>query len=129
MISRDDIERQVTYWSATAAEDLASGELLLRNGHARQGLFFVHLALEKLLKAHVTRAIKDVAPRTHSLRRLAELSELALSDEMRNVVSDMDRFSLVGRYPDELNQSMSVRTAELRLCRAAEVFQWLKTRL
>lgn len=61
MISTDDIERHVAYWSSTAAEDVASAELLVRNGHTRQGLFFMHLALEKILKAHVTRTVKDVA--------------------------------------------------------------------
>lgn len=81
-----DIERQVQYWRDGAQEDFAAGEVLVSNGHARQGLFFVHLALEKALKAHVTRSTGDVAPMTHSLMRIAQLSGLAMTAEMRDLL-------------------------------------------
>lgn len=129
MISAQDIERQVEYWRANAVEDLASGEVLVRSGHERQGLFFVHLALEKVLKAHVTRATKDVAPKIHSLTRLAELSGLTISVEMRDVLGETGRFNIAGRYPDEKNQPVPIRAAQARVKSAKEVFRWLTMQL
>jgi HEPN domain-containing protein len=46
-------------------------------------LFFAHLALEKLLKAHVCRATRDLAPRVHALLRLAERAGLMLPEDWR----------------------------------------------
>lgn len=69
-----DVEKQVAYWRDGAQEDWAVARELVGNGRTRHGLFFVHLALEKVLKAHVCRQTRDLAPRIHNLVRLAELT-------------------------------------------------------
>ena len=70
-----DIEKQVAYWRDSAVEDLQVAQDLIKRQRTRHGLFFLHLALEKLLKALVCRQTQDLAPRTHNLIRLAELAE------------------------------------------------------
>ena len=62
-----DVSKQVDYRRIGGQEDLAAAKSLLEKGHLRHGLFFAHLALEKLLKAHVTRQTKDIPPRIHNL--------------------------------------------------------------
>ncbi|NCO95976.1 MAG: HEPN domain-containing protein, partial [Armatimonadetes bacterium] len=52
-----DVEKQVAYWRDGAKEDWEVAQELVDRGRTRHGLFFGHLALEKLLKAHVCRAI------------------------------------------------------------------------
>ncbi len=50
-----DIEKQVAYWRHGAEEDWEVAHQLFDRGYIRHSLFFVHLALEKALKAHVCR--------------------------------------------------------------------------
>ncbi len=64
-----DIAKQVAYWREGAVEDWEVARDLIERGKTRYGLFFVHLSLEKLLKAHVCRHTQDVAPRLHNLVR------------------------------------------------------------
>lgn len=68
-----DVPKQVEYWRKSSDEDFAAAQSLLEKGHFRHCLFFAHLAIEKMLKAHVTWQTKDVPPRIHNLIRLAEL--------------------------------------------------------
>jgi HEPN domain-containing protein len=68
-----DIEKQVNYWQKGAIEEWDLAQDLVKRNKTRHGLFFAHLALEKLLKAHVCRQTQDLPPRTHNLTRLAEL--------------------------------------------------------
>jgi hypothetical protein len=54
---------------------------LIRSGKIRHGLFFLHLTLEKILKAHVCQNTQDIAPRMYNLVRLAELSGITFRQE------------------------------------------------
>ena len=67
-----DVPAQIAYWKSGAEEDWQVAVDLVRLGRVRHGLFFAHLALEKVLKAHVCRVTRDVPPRLHLLLRLAE---------------------------------------------------------
>ena len=96
-----DIEKQVAYWRDGAIEDWEVAQDLLKHRRTRHGLFFVHLALEKLLKAHVCRHTNDLAPRLHNLIRLAELAKLTPTQ------TQLD-FNLEGRYPDMLTSVPSL---------------------
>lgn len=76
-----DISKQIEYSKAGAVEDWDIAADLIQRDKPRYGLFFAHLALEKALKAHVCRVSHDMAPRTHALLRLGEISRLTLSEE------------------------------------------------
>ncbi len=52
-----DIEKQINYWLTSSKEDMEVGEELLEKGRYRYTLFFFHLAIEKILKAHVTNSM------------------------------------------------------------------------
>jgi HEPN domain-containing protein len=124
-----DIEKQVAYWREGAAEDWLVAVELVDLGRTRHGLFFAHLALEKMLKAHVCRVTQDLAPRIHPLLRLAERTGLALSEEQRAFLARFDRYQIEGRYPDLLPAPPSVEAARQELQQAEEVFEWLKRQL
>lgn len=76
-----DIPKQTDYWRRSAKEDIAAAEVLIHADHLRHGMFFVHLALEKALKANVCEKIKDLPPRIHDLVRLANIGDLLLKKE------------------------------------------------
>lgn len=124
-----DVDTHVAYWRAGAQEDWAVAAELVGWRRARHGLFFAHLALEKALKAHVTRHTRDVAPRIHNLVRLAEIAELRPSQETQDTLADMNAFSQAGRYPDTLPAAPSEEETDAYLARAEKVFQWLINQL
>jgi len=59
-----DVTEHINYWRNGSDEDFAAAESLLSKGHLRHSLFFAHFAIEKMLKAHVTRDTRDI-PREH----------------------------------------------------------------
>ncbi len=65
-----DVDKHIGYWKGGAEEDIAAAGSLLETGHPRHALFFAHLAVEKMLKAHVTKATGDIPPKIHDLLRL-----------------------------------------------------------
>jgi HEPN domain-containing protein len=124
-----DIDKQIGFWRDSAKEDLAVAHELVHRHRIRHGLFFAHLALEKILKAHVCRAIQDISPRLHNLIRLAELAELDLQPTQVDILAEMNAFNIEGRYPDTMSLPPSQEGAQHYMTRADEVFQWLIKRL
>jgi len=91
-----DVQKQVECWKKSSQEDFAAAESLLDKGHWRHCLFFAHLAIEKMLKAHVTRKTNDVPPKIHNLVRLAEVAELSLTPEQIGFLRSFDMYQLEG---------------------------------
>jgi len=50
-----DVQKQIEYWRYGSADDMEAATVLLEKNKFRQALFFAHLAVEKMLKAHVAR--------------------------------------------------------------------------
>ena len=120
-----DIDKQIAYWRDGAKEDIEVARELVARGRNRHGLFLVHLALEKVLKAHVCHHTRDLAPRIHSLVRLAELASIKANKEQLDTLAEMNAFNLEGRYPETLAPPPTPAEAQGYLRQAEEVFQWL----
>ncbi len=58
-----NVEQQVAYWRTGSDEDWEMAEIALEKRKIRHGLFFLHLAMEKLLKAHVCRVTGEYPPK------------------------------------------------------------------
>jgi HEPN domain-containing protein len=124
-----DIAQQVVYWRDGAREDWVVAQDLIAQGRVRHALFFAHLALEKILKAHVCRQTNDLAPRMHNLIRLAEIGNVHPGQNYEDVLAEMNAFNLEGRYPDMLMPPPNLAEARDYLTRAEEVLQWLLSQL
>lgn len=122
-----NVEEQVVYWQNGAREELDTAELLLNNNKLNQGLFWAHLALEKALKALVTRQTATIPPFIHDLVRLADLANIPLDDEKRAFLASCNRFAIRGRY--EVPQSPLGTPAEVAetWAQIKETVQWLLT--
>ncbi|MBF0290555.1 MAG: HEPN domain-containing protein [Nitrospinae bacterium] len=121
-----DIGKQSAYWRKGADEDWEAGKELIQNGRIRQGLFFIHLSLEKILKAHFCVNRRDVAPKSHNLVRLAEIGGVSLNETQRDILADINAFNIEGRYPDSYAVLPSKDEVALAMTRAEEIFLWLK---
>lgn len=120
-----DIKKQVTYWREGSDEDWEVARELVDLGRTRHGLFFAHLALEKMLKAHVCRTTGNLAPKIHNLLRLTELTGLPFSKAQKELLSRFDMHQLEGRYPDRLPKPFKKNKAKKELQAVEEVLQWL----
>jgi HEPN domain-containing protein len=120
-----DIGKQIAYWRDGAKEDMEVARELIARRRDRHGLFLAHLALEKVLKAHVCRQTQDLAPRIHSLVRLAELASIKTNKEQLDTLAEINAFNLEGRYPETLAPPPTPAETQGYLGRAEEVFQWL----
>jgi len=121
------VDKQIAYWRRSAEEDWAVAQELLAGGRTRHGLFFAHLALEKLLKAHVSRHTRDLPPRIHNLVRLAQLAALQPDSQQLEILADMNAFSIEGRYPETLAPPPTTEEAYIYMERAQKVWEWLQS--
>jgi HEPN domain-containing protein len=93
----------IKYWIDTAVDDWVSVNLLFKGKQYLRALFFGHLTLEKLCKAHwVKDNESNYPPKIHNLVWLAENSKLNLSVEDMDFLRRINDFQLEGRYPDYL---------------------------
>ena len=124
-----DIAKQIAYWRDGSQEDWEVGEHLLAESRARHGLFLLHLAMEKLLKAHVCRTTRNVPPRIHNLSRLVELSGVSLDASQTDLLAEMNQYNLEGRYPDTLQPLPPPDEVRQDVTRYREVYECLMRQL
>ncbi len=120
-----DIQKQIDYWRNGAQEDWDVACELVELGRTRHGLFFAHLAVEKMLKAHVCRATSKLAPKIHNLLRLAGLTGLSFSKKQMDFLAQFDMYQLEGRYPGRLPKPLKKSEAKKELQGAEKVILWL----
>jgi HEPN domain-containing protein len=122
-----NVEEQVTYWQKGALEELDTAELLLNNNKINQGLFWAHLALEKALKALVTRQTGATPPFIHDLVRLADLAAIPIDAEQRAFFASCNRFAIHGRYEVPLTSLMTGAELADTWHKIKEAVKWLLT--
>jgi len=101
MLPKEKTKALVDYWLANAAEKFKTMQGLYASKRYADCLFFGHMVLEMALKAHVVTVTKEVAPKIHSLRRLAEMAKLDLAEEEWKLLVRASDFNMEARYPDE----------------------------
>ncbi len=127
-----DVDHTVKYWAESAAYDLETGKSLLESKRFPYALFFGHLALEKILKALLVKAMKEHAPYTHSLTFLASKTGVEIPESILDRLAEYTEFHLESRYPDEKKdfyKKCSEEFARKKFTEIEEVYQWLIQRL
>lgn len=74
--------------------------ILVKTKRGDHALFFLHLALEKLLKSLYLGKFKKPAPYTHSLKRLVSEIGISINKEEQAQLNEMSEFNISGRYED-----------------------------
>jgi HEPN domain-containing protein len=98
-------KEQIQHWIKTAELDWATAEDLLKLDRFLHTLFFFHLVLEKLLKAHwVKDNTADFPPHSHDLEFMYSNTEIELSATDVDELRALNHRNLEGRYPDYLNK-------------------------
>jgi len=102
----ENIDRIIQAWVGSSDENYDTMLDLYQAKRYSWALFLGHLSIEKLLKAYFVKVNNEHAPLLHNLSRLAELSQINLTDEQRIDFSTITTFNLNARY-DDYKQSFS----------------------
>jgi len=106
-------EEHIKFWTDTAEKDWNAVENLVASKNYLHALFFAHLVLEKLTKAHWVKTHQDnVPPRVHNVIWLLEQSNVDLGEETMDFLDGFNTFQLSGRYPDYQNKIYKMCTKE-----------------
>jgi HEPN domain-containing protein len=97
-------EEHIAYWVLTANRDWNTVQDLYKTKNYLPALFFAHLVLEKLCKAHWVRDNEgNTPPKIHNLIVLLENIRYIVTEEEKDFLRAMNQFQLEGRYPDYKN--------------------------
>lgn len=108
--------------------DLETAKHMLATGRYLYVVFLCHLALEKLLKAHVTEISQEIAPRSHDLIFLIRKADLDLPQQLLEFVGKINNASIPTRYPDDLQRALreyDQQVARDYLQQTEEAIKWL----
>lgn len=119
----------VQFWLKSAADDLDTAEKLIDAKKYHHGLFFCHLALEKLLKGLVYKNTKLHALPIHNLVHLAKQARLSLSEIQTNDFKEITSWNIQARYDSYKFEFYKKATKEYTdewFTKAKEIYIWLQ---
>ncbi|MBM2815005.1 MAG: hypothetical protein HW421_1767 [Ignavibacteria bacterium] len=124
------IEEQVKYWFDLADDDLIVAESNLNNNHYLWCLFICHLTIEKALKGLYVQFLNETPPKIHDLVKLANFSQLNLTDIDLRFLLEMNKFNIEASDPDYKEKIKKIATSEFteqKLLKTKEIILWLKS--
>ena len=92
-------KRALDYWLKSSQQDWEAAQDLLKSKKYHHALFFVHLSLEKLLKAKITEKLEIAPPATHNLNQLVNKITQSTSEQI-DQFNEITKFNLEARYDD-----------------------------
>lgn len=95
-------EEIVAHWVKSAKDTWRTTQHLFEKRDYVHALFFAHLYLEKLLKAHVVKHTRMQASFGHNLRAFANKAELQLTADQAVFLDRVTEYNIAGRYDDWL---------------------------
>lgn len=122
----------VKLWVERAEYDLESAKSMLSIGRYLYVAFMCQQAIEKILKGFIQNQTGTLAPYTHNLVLLSEVSGLKFSENQLDFFVVMSSYYINTRYPDvkqKLAQDLNELKSKEILKKSEEVFRWLKNEL
>lgn len=91
----------IVHWLTMAERDWKSVNALFEAGQFVHALFFSHLVIEKIIKAHWAKDnTENEPPRVHDLEYLYNQTELKMTAEQVDLLRVMNSWNMEGRYQD-----------------------------
>jgi len=119
-------------WVALAEYDVETARHMLVTGRYLYVVFLCHLALEKMLKAHVTEVTQTIPARSHDLIYLVKKSGIVLPQTYLEFIGKINNASIPTRYPEDLKRAIAEYPEPVvrdYLSHTEKVVEWLKQRL
>ena len=128
----DNKETIIKHLVESSDDDFNTMLVLYNSKSYHWSLFIGHIVIEKLLKAIYVKEKGEYAPFTHNLYRLAELSNLELSEEQADSLYRITTFNLNARYDDYKKEFYLMCTPEFTeewINKIKSLRQWIKQML
>jgi HEPN domain-containing protein len=93
------------------------------------GLFFCHLVIEKIIKAHIVKETNEIAPRSHNLFFLSDKANLHFTEDEEIFLGILMQYQLQGRYPDYNPVIPNKQKIEDYLLKTKKLLECLKQKL
>ena len=91
----------IRHWVRGAERDWHAAEVLLTAGAYSQCIFFAHLTVEKLAKAHWIREHEEPdPPMWHNIGKILQLTSLVLPADEQATAVRLSALQVESRYPD-----------------------------
>ncbi|MBN2176022.1 MAG: HEPN domain-containing protein [Bacteroidales bacterium] len=123
-------DKLIKYWIDGSDDDFETMTVMFDSKKYSWSLFIGHLMIEKLLKAYYVKLKSDYPPFIHNLLRLAEKTDLELTDKVKEQLVTITAFNINTRYDDYKksfkNQCTPEFTAEW-INKLKEMRLWIKT--
>lgn len=121
----------MNFWIQSADADYDTMMILFKNKKFSWTLFIGQLVVEKLFKAMYAKNNKNNphAPRSHDLVFLSKKVGLELNEQQEDILEEITRFNMSGRYDDYKKNFQKLCTQEYtkeKLENIEEVIKWLK---
>ena len=91
-------EGLIQFWKESAEDALNTAQELNKPGNYHHSLFFLHLAIEKILKAVYVKKRGETPPPIHDLVRLVEDAGLPMDEERTKELVEISSFNISARY-------------------------------
>lgn len=131
-MTNGELKTLFQYWMTTSQSDHKAYLSLRRSGQYAQALFFLHLVIEKRIKALIVKHTKDHAPHSHSLPFLIGKTPHTPSEAMLADLLVITGFNISGRYPDEKLEFYKMATksfADEWHKKGKDILSWLDEKL
>jgi HEPN domain-containing protein len=123
----------IQYWKRTAVDSWTTTEALFSTNRNVESVFWAHLTLEKLLKAHwVQDNMTNAPPRVHNLKQLSEETTLVLDNDQKLLLLEMNAYQMESRYPDysfSIEKICTTEYTDMLLTKVETLKTWLLNQL
>ena len=111
-MTRTDINNLFSYWREGAESDWKMHQSLAKSKHFGPSLFYLHLSLEKYIKALIVKRSLGQAPFFHNLVFLVGKLDIQVSEEMIRDLTQISEFNVGTRYPADIQKFYKTATKE-----------------
>lgn len=93
-------EKAVKIWIDGAVDALDTCDKLFKSKKYHHALFFLHLALEKIIKALYISKLDESPPYIHNLKQLVKVAKIKVSKVELKKLDEISEFNVSARYDD-----------------------------
>ena len=122
----------LNYWLNSSDKDYKTMLHLFNSKDYQWALFIGHLVIEKLLKGYYIKHVDNNVPYSHDLLRIAEKSNLNLTNEYKDMIDLITTFNIKARYDDyklEFYKKCNKKFTNDSIKKIKEIRKWIKEEL
>ncbi len=121
------------YWLTSSNDALDTSRQLFNNKKYNHSMFFLHLSIEKMIKALYVNRNKKEAPFGHNLQILiSKIQELNTPKTTLKILTMITTFNISARYDDYKSNFYKICTknfAQKYLNKSEKIIKWLKSQM